>query len=67
MQGPNEGLTSSEGTVDGVEDLIDIDMLLEDDNFIPIAFNWPCAAYSHLHLCKYMGPVCLYFACTGES
>jgi len=39
MQGPNEGLTSSEGTVDGVEDLIDIDMLLEDDNFIPIAFN----------------------------
>ncbi|XP_027931064.1 calmodulin-binding transcription activator 2-like [Vigna unguiculata] len=38
-KGPNEGLTSSEGTVDGVEDLIDIDMLLEDDNFIPIAFN----------------------------
>lgn len=39
MQGTNEGLTSSEGTVDGMEDLIDIDMLLDDDNFIPIAFN----------------------------
>ncbi|XP_047155656.1 calmodulin-binding transcription activator 2-like [Vigna umbellata] len=38
-KGTNEGLTSSEGTVDGVEDLIDIDMLLDDDNFIPIAFN----------------------------
>ncbi|BAT86872.1 hypothetical protein VIGAN_05019900 [Vigna angularis var. angularis] len=38
-KGTNEGLTSSEGTFDGVEDLIDIDMLLDDDNFIPIAFN----------------------------
>ncbi|CAJ1963485.1 unnamed protein product [Sphenostylis stenocarpa] len=35
----NEGLTNSEETADGVEDLIDIDMLLDDDNFIPIAFN----------------------------
>ena len=26
-------------TVDGMEDLIDIDMLLDDDNFIPIAFD----------------------------
>ena len=30
------GLTSSEETVDGVEDLIDIDMLLDDENFDPI-------------------------------
>jgi len=30
------GLTSSEETVDGVEDLIDIDMLLDDENFNPI-------------------------------
>ncbi|KAK7412157.1 hypothetical protein VNO78_03606 [Psophocarpus tetragonolobus] len=35
----NKGLINSEETVDGVEDLIDIDMLLDDDNFIPIAFN----------------------------
>ncbi|XP_061365449.1 calmodulin-binding transcription activator 2-like isoform X2 [Gastrolobium bilobum] len=35
----NMGLISSEETVDGVEDLIDIDMLLDDDNFIPIAFD----------------------------
>ncbi|RDX65241.1 Calmodulin-binding transcription activator 2, partial [Mucuna pruriens] len=33
------GLINSEETVDGVEDLIDIDMLLDDDNFIPIAFD----------------------------
>ncbi|ESW20406.1 hypothetical protein PHAVU_006G206400 [Phaseolus vulgaris] len=39
-KGTNEDLTSSEeGMVDGVEDWIDIDMLLDDDNFIPIAFN----------------------------
>lgn len=31
---------SSEETVDGVEDLIDIDMLLDDENFNPIAFDW---------------------------
>lgn len=31
-------LANSEETVDGVEQLIDIDMLL-DDNFIPIAFD----------------------------
>jgi len=30
------GLMSSEDTVDGVEDLIDIDMLLDDENFDPI-------------------------------
>ncbi|XP_054801360.1 calmodulin-binding transcription activator 2-like isoform X2 [Prosopis cineraria] len=30
---------NSEETVDGVEDLIDINMLLDDDNFIPIAFD----------------------------
>ncbi|XP_027355862.1 calmodulin-binding transcription activator 2 isoform X2 [Abrus precatorius] len=35
----NVGLINSEETVDGVEDLIDIDMLLDDDNFIPIAFD----------------------------
>ncbi|KAF7842979.1 calmodulin-binding transcription activator 2-like isoform X1 [Senna tora] len=35
----NMDLTNSEETVDGVEQLIDIDMLLDDDNFIPIAFN----------------------------
>ncbi|CAK8530299.1 unnamed protein product [Lathyrus sativus] len=35
----NMGLISSEETVDGVEDLIDIDMLLDDENFIPIAFD----------------------------
>ncbi|TKY71464.1 Calmodulin-binding transcription activator 2 [Spatholobus suberectus] len=35
----NKGLINSEETVDGVEDLIDIDMLLDDDNFIPLAFN----------------------------
>lgn len=39
-QDSNMGLISSEETVDGVEDLIDIDMLLDDDNFIPIAFDW---------------------------
>lgn len=33
-------LINTEETVDGVEDLIDIDMLLDDDNFIPIAFDW---------------------------
>jgi hypothetical protein len=33
------GLISSEETVDGVEDLIDIDMLLDDDNFNAIAFD----------------------------
>ena len=30
---------NSEEAVDGVEDLIDIDMLLDDENFIPIAFD----------------------------
>ncbi|XLS73774.1 hypothetical protein HN51_030639 [Arachis hypogaea] len=35
----NMDLVNSEETVDGVEDLIDIDMLLDDDNFIPIAFD----------------------------
>ncbi|KAK4271259.1 hypothetical protein QN277_019976 [Acacia crassicarpa] len=30
---------NSEETVDGVEDLIDINMLLDDENFIPIAFD----------------------------
>lgn len=35
---------NSEETVDGVEQLIDIDMLLDDDNFIPIAFDWFSAA-----------------------
>ncbi|GAU35312.1 hypothetical protein TSUD_389370 [Trifolium subterraneum] len=35
----NMGLISSEETVDGVEDLIDIDMLLDDDNFNAIAFD----------------------------
>ncbi|XP_045828126.1 calmodulin-binding transcription activator 2-like isoform X2 [Trifolium pratense] len=30
---------SSEGAVDGVEDLIDIDMLFDDDNFLPIVFD----------------------------
>ena len=38
-QASNEGLINSEETVDGMEDLIDIDMLLDDDNFIPIAFD----------------------------
>jgi calmodulin-binding transcription activator len=33
------GLMSSEETVDDVEDLIDIDMLLDDENFNPIAFD----------------------------
>jgi hypothetical protein len=28
-----------EEAVDGVEDLIDIDMLLDDDNFLPIVFD----------------------------
>lgn len=31
---------NSEEAVDGVEDLIDIDMFLDDDNFLPIAFDW---------------------------
>ncbi|XP_045817706.1 calmodulin-binding transcription activator 2-like isoform X2 [Trifolium pratense] len=35
----NMGLISSEETVDGVEDLIDIDMLLDDENFNAIAFD----------------------------
>ncbi|KAK7302526.1 hypothetical protein RJT34_13418 [Clitoria ternatea] len=35
----NTGLVNSEETVDSVEDMIDIDMLLDDDNFIPIAFD----------------------------
>lgn len=30
---------NSEEAVDGVEDLIDIDMLLDDENFLPIAFD----------------------------
>ncbi|KAJ7946722.1 Calmodulin-binding transcription activator 2 [Quillaja saponaria] len=35
----NMDLINSEETVDGMEDLIDIDMLLDDDNFMPIAFD----------------------------
>ncbi|KAJ1402239.1 IQ motif, EF-hand binding site [Sesbania bispinosa] len=35
----NLSLVNSEEAVDGVEDLIDIDMLLDDENFLPIAFN----------------------------
>ncbi|XP_019425726.1 PREDICTED: calmodulin-binding transcription activator 2 isoform X1 [Lupinus angustifolius] len=35
----NMDLINTEDTVEGVEDLIDIDMLLDDDNFIPIAFH----------------------------
>ncbi|KAI4296364.1 hypothetical protein L6164_036328 [Bauhinia variegata] len=35
----NMDLTNTEETVDGVEDLIDIDMLLDDNNFLPIEFN----------------------------
>ncbi|KAL2342100.1 hypothetical protein Fmac_010040 [Flemingia macrophylla] len=35
----DKGFISSEETIDGVEDLIDIDMFLDDDNFIPIAFD----------------------------
>ncbi|KAK7246754.1 hypothetical protein RIF29_41624 [Crotalaria pallida] len=35
----NMDLINTEETVDGVEDLIDIDMLLDDDNFFPIAFD----------------------------
>ncbi|RYR17509.1 hypothetical protein Ahy_B03g062225 isoform B [Arachis hypogaea] len=31
--------TNSEDTVDGVADLIDIDMLLDDENFLPIAYD----------------------------
>lgn len=38
-QASNMDLIHSEETVDGMEDLIDIDMLLDDDNFIPIAFD----------------------------
>ena len=33
-------LTNMEETVDGVENLVDIDMLLDDDNFLPEAFGW---------------------------
>lgn len=33
------GLINSEETVDGMEDLIDIDMLLDDENFLPLAFD----------------------------
>ncbi|XP_019440343.1 PREDICTED: calmodulin-binding transcription activator 2-like [Lupinus angustifolius] len=35
----NMDLVNAEETVDSVEELIDIDMLLDDDNFIPIAFD----------------------------
>ncbi|CAL5213636.1 unnamed protein product [Lathyrus oleraceus] len=35
----NLSLMNSEEAVDGVEDLIDIDMFLDDDNFLPIAFD----------------------------
>ncbi|XP_061364683.1 calmodulin-binding transcription activator 2-like isoform X2 [Gastrolobium bilobum] len=38
-KGSNLNLINSEETVDGVEDLIDIDMLLDDENFAPIAFD----------------------------
>ncbi|XP_027348728.1 calmodulin-binding transcription activator 2 isoform X3 [Abrus precatorius] len=38
-KGGNLNLVNSEETVDGVEDLIDIDMLLDDENFLPIAFD----------------------------
>ncbi|KAG5015007.1 hypothetical protein JHK82_020698 [Glycine max] len=38
-KGGNLNLINSEETVDGVEDLIDIDMLLDDENFLPIAFD----------------------------
>ncbi|RDX66487.1 Calmodulin-binding transcription activator 2, partial [Mucuna pruriens] len=38
-KGCNLNLINSEETVDGVEDLIDIDMLLDDENFLPIAFD----------------------------
>jgi len=38
-QGNNLSSINSEEAVDGVEDLIDIDMLLDDENFIPIAFD----------------------------
>ncbi|TKY59498.1 Calmodulin-binding transcription activator 2 [Spatholobus suberectus] len=38
-QGSNLNLMNSEETVDDVEDLIDIDMLLDDENFLPIAFD----------------------------
>ncbi|KAL2343802.1 hypothetical protein Fmac_005087 [Flemingia macrophylla] len=38
-KGSNLNLTNSEETVDGMEDLIDIDMLLDDENFLPIAFD----------------------------
>lgn len=33
------GLINSEEKVDGMEDLIDIDMLLDDENFLPLAFD----------------------------
>ncbi|KAF7803721.1 Calmodulin-binding transcription activator 2 [Senna tora] len=35
----NMDVINSEEAVDGVDDLIDIEMLLDDDNFIPIAFD----------------------------
>ncbi|KAK7363135.1 hypothetical protein VNO77_05265 [Canavalia gladiata] len=38
-KGGNLNLINSEETVDGVEDLIDIDMLLDDESFFPIAFD----------------------------
>ncbi|XP_020222817.1 calmodulin-binding transcription activator 2 isoform X2 [Cajanus cajan] len=38
-KGSNLNSMNSEETVDGVEDLIDIDMLLDDENFLPIAFD----------------------------
>lgn len=38
-QACNLSLMNSEEAVDGVEDLIDIDMLLDDDSFLPIAFD----------------------------
>ncbi|XP_014516371.1 calmodulin-binding transcription activator 2 [Vigna radiata var. radiata] len=38
-KGDNLNSMNSEEAVDGVEDLIDIDMLLDDENFLPIAFD----------------------------
>ncbi|ESW31102.1 hypothetical protein PHAVU_002G209300 [Phaseolus vulgaris] len=38
-KGDNMNSMNSEEAVDGVEDLIDIDMLLDDENFLPIAFD----------------------------
>lgn len=39
QQESNQNSINSEEAVDGLEDLIDIDMLLDDDNFIPLAFD----------------------------